>query len=50
MSNDKIVIRDLEIFAFHGVFEGEKSVGQKFLVSLELSLDLSLASRNNDLT
>ncbi len=50
MSNDKIVIKDLEIFAFHGVFEGEKTVGQKFLISLELSLDLSLASKNNDLS
>lgn len=50
MSNDKIVIRDLEVFAFHGVFQGEKSVGQKFLISLELSLDLSLASKTNDLT
>ena len=47
---DKIVIKDLEVFAFHGVFEGEKSVGQKFLISLELSLDLGLASKTCDLT
>ncbi len=46
---DKIVIKDLEIFAFHGVFQGEKSVGQKFLISLELSLDLSEASKAHDL-
>ena len=37
MSNDKIVIRDLEVFAFHGVFEGEKSVGSDN--TDELSID-----------
>lgn len=50
MCKDKMVIKDLEVFAFHGVFEGEKSVGQKFLISLELSLDLSLASKTGDLS
>ena len=31
---DKIKIKDLEVFANHGVFEEEKKLGQKFLVSI----------------
>ena len=30
---DKIEIRDLEIFANHGVFPEETALGQKFVVS-----------------
>lgn len=27
---DKIYIKDLEVFAYHGVFKEEKKLGQKF--------------------
>lgn len=37
---DKIIIEDLEIYAFHGVNQGEKDLGQRFLISAELYLDL----------
>ncbi|MDD7793041.1 2-amino-4-hydroxy-6-hydroxymethyldihydropteridine diphosphokinase [Clostridium sp. 'White wine YQ'] len=47
---DKLYVRDLEVFAFHGVFEEEKKLGQKFLISLELSLDLKTPGRTGDLT
>ena len=30
---DKIYIRDLEFIGYHGVFEEEKKLGQKFFVS-----------------
>ena len=46
---DKIYIKDLEVFAYHGVFKEEKSLGQKFLITIELSLDLKLSSKTNDL-
>ena len=36
---DKIYIRDLEFIGYHGVFEEEKKLGQKFYLSLELSTD-----------
>jgi len=29
---DKIYIRDLEFIGYHGVFEEEKKLGQKFFV------------------
>ncbi len=47
---DKMYIKDLELFGFHGVFEEEKRLGQKFILSLELDLDLKLAGRTGDLT
>ena len=39
MKNDFIEISELIVFANHGVFEAEKVLGQKFILSLELSLD-----------
>ena len=35
---DKIVIKDLEVFGNHGVYKEENVLGQKFLVSAEISL------------
>ena len=46
---DKIIIKDLEVYAYHGVNQQEKDMGQKFLVSLELYLDLKEAGESDDL-
>lgn len=46
---DKIIIKDLEIYAYHGVAEEEKKLGQMFIVSLWISTDLEAAARNGDL-
>lgn len=47
---DKIIIKDLEIFAYHGVFEKEKKDGQKFYLTIELSMSLREAGQTDDLT
>lgn len=47
---DKIKIKNLEIFAKHGVFPEENTLGQKFLVSATLYLDTRKAGRTDDLT
>ena len=47
---DKIIIKDLEVYAYHGVNQQEKDMGQKFLVSIELYLDLKKAGKSDDLT
>lgn len=47
---DKIMIKDLEIYAFHGVNQGEKDLGQRFLISVELILDLLEAGQTDKLT
>ena len=46
---DKIYIRDLEFIGYHGVFEEEKKLGQKFYVTLELITNLRNAGLNDDI-
>lgn len=46
---DYIVVKDLLIFANHGVFQEEKNLGQKFYIDLRLSLDTQKAALSNDL-
>lgn len=47
---DKITISDLEVFAFHGVLKEENSLGQKFLVSAKLYMDITEAARDDDIS
>lgn len=44
---DKITIRELQIFAHHGVFPEENVLGQKFLVSATLYLDTRKAGKSD---
>ena len=44
---NKLIIQDLEIFAHHGVFEEEKKLGQKFVVSLEIWFEMSKAAADD---
>ena len=46
---DKIYIKDLEIYAYHGVNPEEKQNGQRFIISIELSLSLREAGLSDDL-
>ncbi len=46
---DKISIEDLEVYAYHGVYEEEKEKGQKFLVSADMYLSTRQAGLNDDL-
>lgn len=47
---DKIIINDLEVYSFHGVHDEEKRLGQIFIISVEISIDLETAALNDDLT
>jgi dihydroneopterin aldolase/2-amino-4-hydroxy-6-hydroxymethyldihydropteridine diphosphokinase len=47
---DKILLRNFEIFAHHGVFNEEKSLGQKFIIDIEAILSLEVAGKTGDLT
>lgn len=47
---DKISIKNLEVFAHHGVFPEENKLGQKFLVSAVLYTDTRRAGMEDDLT
>lgn len=46
---DKIILKNIEIFANHGVFSEEKSLGQKFILDLEISINLKEAGISGDL-
>lgn len=50
MMNDCIIIDDLTAFANHGVLPEEKTMGQKFLISLKLYMDIYPAAKNDDIT
>ena len=39
---DKIIIKDLKFYAYHGVNPEEKTEGQNFVLDIECSADLSL--------
>ena len=47
---DKIIIKDLEIFANHGVLKEEQILGQKFLISIVLYTDTKEAGMTDNLT
>jgi dihydroneopterin aldolase/2-amino-4-hydroxy-6-hydroxymethyldihydropteridine diphosphokinase len=46
---DYIRIYDLEVYAHHGVYKEENFLGQKFLFSLELEVDMKKAGISDDL-
>lgn len=47
---DKIEIKDLEVFAKHGVFPEENALGQKFILSAVLYTDTRKAGQTDDLS
>jgi len=46
---DKIIIKNIRLYGYHGVLKEEKKIGQKFVVDLELYLKLEKASESDDL-
>jgi 7,8-dihydroneopterin aldolase/epimerase/oxygenase len=47
--SDKVVIERLSVYAYHGVHDEERRLGQRFVISLECRLDLRAAGRADDL-
>lgn len=50
MEMDKIFVKDFEVFAHHGVFNEEKTLGQKFVLDIELFLSTREAAITGDLS
>jgi 7,8-dihydroneopterin aldolase/epimerase/oxygenase len=46
---DRITLTRIGVFAYHGVYEEESRLGQRFYISVSLRLDLSEAGRKDDL-
>ena len=45
----KIVIEEMEFYAFHGHYQEEQIVGSRFLVDLELEANLSAPASSDNL-
>ncbi|MCV6602781.1 MAG: dihydroneopterin aldolase [Cohaesibacter sp.] len=45
---DRIILRDLAFFAYHGVYQEEANLGQRFYFDLDCYLDLSIAGISDD--
>ncbi|AGA67657.1 dihydroneopterin aldolase [Desulfitobacterium dichloroeliminans LMG P-21439] len=47
MAHDRIGLRGLRFYGFHGVLNEENSLGQVFIVDIDLFTDLSKAGRSD---
>ncbi|MCL6447900.1 MAG: dihydroneopterin aldolase [Armatimonadetes bacterium] len=47
---DKIVLKGMEFYGRHGVLPRERELGQRFIVDVEIFLDLTEAGRSDDLS
>lgn len=45
---DRMVLKRMVFYGYHGVFPEENKLGQKFYVDLDLRLDLTKAGRSDD--
>ena len=49
MSTDRIAVRGIEAFGYHGVLSEERENGQLFVVDLDVRTDMSGAAATDDL-
>lgn len=47
---DKIILKDMQFYGYHGLFPEENKLGQRFHVDLELHADLSVAGHSDEMT
>ncbi|MBP2620514.1 2-amino-4-hydroxy-6-hydroxymethyldihydropteridine diphosphokinase [Streptococcus panodentis] len=47
---DQLRIKDLEVYAYHGLFGAEKELGQRFVLDVILDYDMTQAAKTDDLT
>ena len=47
---DHIRLNDMIFYGYHGVFTEERALGQRFVVSIDMRVDLRTAGRTDDLT
>lgn len=46
---DKIALNKMEFYGYHGVFKEETALGQRFIVDLEVEVDLRKAGETDEL-
>jgi len=45
--SDRIIVRNLALFGYHGALESERASGQRFFVDIEIESDLSAAGNSD---
>jgi dihydroneopterin aldolase len=48
-SRDLIALNEMVFYAYHGVFDSEKELGQRFIINFKADLDYNQAAVNDDL-
>ena len=46
---DKIYLKNIKIYAYHGCMEEEKKIGSNYLVNLIVHADLSMSCKSDEL-
>jgi dihydroneopterin aldolase len=49
MMSDKVLLQNMMFYGFHGVYEYEKEMGQRFFVDVEYEVDAHQAGQSDDL-
>ena len=49
-TGDRIILKDLGFYGYHGVFAEEEKLGQRFFIDLELGTDLSVPAATDRLS
>ncbi len=49
MSCDKIILKGMCFYGYHGAFTAEREMGQRFIVDLEMSLDVTQSAKADDI-
>ena len=50
MESDKIILSGMVFYGYHGVSSEERTLGQRFVVDMEMEADLRPAGVRDDLT
>ncbi len=46
----KLILEDMEFYAYHGCFKEEQQIGGRFIVNMEISLNTEEAESNDNLS
>lgn len=46
---DRILLQGIQFYGYHGVYDEERRLGQRFLIDVELRLDISGAAAEDDM-
>ncbi|MCS6759572.1 MAG: dihydroneopterin aldolase [Candidatus Devosia euplotis] len=49
-TGDRIILKDIGFYGYHGVFAEEEKLGQRFFIDLELGTNLSVAAVSDRLS